>query len=388
MYARAVPAGRPPNPLTPDASLAHAAGAEIRALREAAGLTLEALGHRIGYTPQHISAAEQAKTTLSFDFLGAIDAAFASRLVDRHDALAGERARRRTSARVALRCPHKVDDVRRRAFLGLGLAVVLLGPEAAARADADAWDRIAHAWSYEVSTADDAQSLLPGLTADLRRNPPARVAALLYSYVAAIAVSGGDPVQARRSWTRARRTAVQAADPQLAAYVGGKQAVQGLYGAYSPAQVLVLATDALAATGQPCTGRMEALCAKGQALSMLKRVRQARECYRDLEREFERLPRDVTREKLSALGFAEERMHNSRSFAGMFIGGGEPAREEALRLYAAADWRGAAQVRLHRAAADGDAAYAEQVLSGLSEAQRSDRRIRLIARRAVPRQPC
>jgi hypothetical protein len=162
--------------------------------------------------------------------------------------------------------------------------------------------------------------------------------------------------------------------------------VQGLYGAYSPAQVIILADDALAATEQPCTGRMSALCAKGQALAMLKRVRQARDCYRDVEQEFERLPRDVTREKLSALGFAEERMHNSRSFAGMFIGGGDSARDEALRLYATADWRGAAQVQLHRAAADHDAAYAEEVLSALSKAQRRDRRVRLIARRVVPQQ--
>lgn len=379
-----MPAGRPPNPLTPDASLAHAVGAEIRALREGAGLTLETLGLRSGYTAQHISAAEQAKTTLSYNFLAALDAVLGSRLVDQHDALVVERARARAaSSRTALRCPQEVDDVKRRAFLGLGLAVALLGPEAAARASADDWDRIAHAWSYEVATADDAQSLLPGLAADLARNPPPRVAALLDSFVASIAISGGDPAQARRCWSRARRAAAQAADPQLAAYVGGKQAVQGLYGAYSPAQVILLADGALAATGQPCTGRMAALCAKGQPLAMLKRVRQTRDCYGVLEREFERLPRDVTREKLSALGFAEERMHNSRSFAGMFVGGGESAREEALRLYAAADWRGAAQVKLHRAASDGDAAYAEEVLAGLGEAQRADRRVRLIARRVA-----
>lgn len=381
-----MPAGRPPNPLTPDVSLAHAVGAEIRSLREARGLTLEALGLRVGYTPQHLSAAEHAKPSLSFEFLVAIDAALGSRLVDRHDALAGERARNRSSScGAAIRCPQEVDDVKRRAFLGLGLAVVLLGPEAAARADADDWERIAQAWSYEVSTAEDAQALLPGLAADLRRSPPSRTAALLNSYVAAIAISGGDPARARHAWRRARGALAQAADPQLAAYVGGKQAVQGLYGAYTPAQVIILADDALGATGQPCTGRMSALCGKGQALAMLKRLREARECYGVLEREFERLPRDVIREKLSALGFAEERMHNSRSFAGMFIGGGEPAREEALRLYAAADWRGAAQVRLHRAAADHDPAYAEEVLSGLSDVQRDDRRVRLIAQRAVAR---
>jgi len=383
-----MPAGRPPNPLTPEASLAHAVGAEIRGLREAAGLTLEELGLRVGYTAQHLSAAEQAKTTLSCNFLAALDAVLGSRLVDRHEPLLIERARKRSaSSRTALACSQEVDDVKRRAFLSLGLAVALLGPEAAAHASADDWDRIAHAWSYEVATAEDAQSLLPGLRADLRRNPPARTAAVLNSFVAAIAISGGDPVQARRCWAQARRAALSAADPQLAAYVGGKQAVQGLYGAYSPAQVIMLADDALAATRQPCAGRMSALCAKGQALGMLKRARQTRDCYTELEREFERLPRDITREKLSVLGFAEERMHNSRSFAGMFIGGGEPAREEALRLYATVDWRGAAQVKLHRAAADRDVAYAEEVLSGLSEAQRSDRRIRLIARRVVPQQP-
>ena len=46
---------------------------------------------------------------------------------------------------------------------------MLLGPEAAARASRDDWDRIAHAWSYEIWTAPDRQALLPGLAADLRR---------------------------------------------------------------------------------------------------------------------------------------------------------------------------------------------------------------------------
>ena len=261
----------------------------------------------------------------------------------------------------------------------MGLAVVLLGPESAAHASEDDWDRIAHAWSYEVSTAVD----LPGLAADLGRNPPPRPYALLSSFAASLAISAGDAGSAKNYWKQARAAAARAGDPHVTAYVAGKQAVQGLYGAYSPAQVIILADDALSATAEPCVGRMAALCAKGQALAMLKRPRQARETFAFLERNFERLPRDVTREKLSALGFAEERMHNSRSFAGMFIGGGEPAREEALRLYSAADWRGAAQVKLHRAVSDGDAAYAQDVLDALSEAQRGDRRVRLIAQQVL-----
>ena len=378
--------GRPPNPLNPDAGLAHAVGAQIRALREERGWTLEAMGGRIGYTAQHISAAERAKTTLSLAFLEAADAACdtGGSLASQFDALVVECARnRRTSERAALPCSQEVDDVKRREFIGLGLAVVLLGPEAAAQASEDDWDRIAHAWSYEVSTAVD----LPGLAADLQRNPPPRTYALLSSFAASLAISAGDAGGAKRYWQQARAAAARAGDPHVTAYVAGKHAVQGLYGAYSSAQVLILADDALSATRVPCVGRMAALGARAQALAMLGRSRQARETFALLEREFERLPRDLTREKLSVLGYAEERMHNSRSFAGMFIGGGEPAREEALRLYAAADWRGTAQVKLHRAVADGDAGYARDVLGALDEAQRNDRRVRLIARRVATQQP-
>jgi len=117
--------GRPPHPLNPDASLAHAVGAEIRALRERAGLTQEALGAKIHYTAQHISAAERAQTTLSLTFLEAADAGLdaGGSLVGQFDALVVERARNRAaSGRAALRCSQEVDDVKRRQFIGLGLA--------------------------------------------------------------------------------------------------------------------------------------------------------------------------------------------------------------------------------------------------------------------------
>src|SRR4051794_1324750 len=59
-----------------------------------------------------------------------------------------KRETRSDSRREPIRSAQEVDDVKRRAFLGLGLSVVLLGPEAAARASTDDWDRIAHAWAY------------------------------------------------------------------------------------------------------------------------------------------------------------------------------------------------------------------------------------------------
>ena len=387
-----MPRGRPLKSVDADASCAARLGASLRGMRLAQNLTLHALASRIGYTPQHLSEVELAQASASKAFVAACDQA-----LDAHGALLAlypavrleqvvEREKRETSRRGALRFSEEVHDVKRRAFIGLGLSVVLLGPEAAARASRDDWDRIAHAWSYEIWTAPDRQALLPGLAADLRRlhanGGPQQVVAQLSSYVATIAVVGGDSGSARRWWKRARASAVASGDSHVVAYVTSRQALQGLYGAYSPQQVVALADEALRATTAP-RGRIEALSARSQALAMLGREKAANESLALQERTFEKLPRDITRERLSALGWPEERLHNTRSYCGMFIGGGEAARDEALRLYVDADWRGPAQIRLHRAASEVDAKDAVATLSGLSDAQRSDRFVRLIATRAL-----
>jgi hypothetical protein len=359
-------------------------------------LTLHALSQRIGYTPQHISAAELARSAVSEHFVVALDQALDAqgRLVALYPAVVIEREierqKRSTARREAVRSAQEVDDVKRRAFIGLGLSVVLLGPEAAARASADDWDRIGHAWGYEIGTAPDRNALLPGLAADLKRlqaaGGPQRTIALLSSYVASIAVSSGDTAVAKRWWRRARSAATSAADPHLTAYVTGRQAVQGLYGAYLPGQVVALADDALSGTSAPCTGRTEALGAKAQALAMLGRERQAGEALTTLERTFEQLPRDITREKLSVLGWSEECLHHTRSYCAMYGGdGGESARQDALRLYEKADWRGPAQIKLHRAASEVDAQDAVTTLNDLSDAQRSDRFVRKIAMHVLHR---
>jgi hypothetical protein len=199
-------------------------------------------------------------------------------------------------------------------------------------------------------------------------------------------MSAGDPETARRWWRRSRAAAIASADNHLIAYVTSRQAVQGLYGAYSPSQVIVLADKALSATSAPCTGRMSALNAKAQALAMLGREKAANETLTTLERTFEHLPRDITREKLSALGWPEERLHHGRSYCATFSASsaaGEVARAEALRLTADADWRSRTQLKLHRAAAEADAHDAVATLSDLSDAQRRDRFVRMIAARAL-----
>ena len=387
-----MPAGRPPKPLTPTASKAAALGAEMRELRGACGLTLQVLARRIGYSTQHVSDAEHGRTAISEDFVAAVDRALGAdrRLLDLYPAVLIERAtERQKRARERRRAATVDDDVKRRAFIGLGLAVVLFGPEAAARAlsEADA-ERIAHEWSIEISTAPDRQALLPGLAADLKRlvasGGSQRVVAQLSSYVAMIAVSSGDAALARRWWLRARRAADAAGDAHLTAYVAGQHALQGIYGLYAPPQALVLADDALAITRAPCAGSMSALGARAQALAMLGRNREARATLASAEKAFERLPHDITREKVAGGGWAEERLHHTRSYCAMYgVEGGESARADALRLYADALWRSRAQTKLHRAASEADAHDAVTTLSALSDAQRSDRFVRMIAARAL-----
>lgn len=149
---------------------------------------------------------------------------------------------------------------------------------------------------------------------------------------------------------------------------------------YSPGRVVALSEQALAITSAPCIGRVHAWGARARALALLGRKRETRDAIRGLEGTYERLPRDITREKLSDLGFPEERLHNIVSFAGAFadVGGGESARDEALRLYSSALWRGPTQVRLHRAIAERDAQVALDALVPLSDAQRQDRFVRLM----------
>jgi transcriptional regulator with XRE-family HTH domain len=389
-----VPIGRPPKPLDPNASAAAALGAEIRARRTARGWTLQALSDEVGYSPQHVSDVELAKNPVSGHFVAAVDRALDAdgRLLALWSAAVIERAfdrqARASARRGALRSPEEVDDVRRRAFIGLGLAVVLFGPEAASRASTDDWDRIAYEWSRELLVAPDRQALLPGLAADLKRlgahGGPQRAIAQLSSYVAMIATSGGDVALAQRWWRRARLAADAHGDSHLTAYIAGQHAVHAHYGG-EPVRALSLAAAAMSATSTPCPGRMHALSARSKALAVLGHKRDARAALDAAEAAFEQLPRDITREKISVGGWAEERLHHTRSYVAAFggVGDGDSARDAALELYSLAAWRGPAQINLHRAAAETDAGYAATTLAALSDAQRSDRSVRWTAMRVL-----
>lgn len=384
-----MPVGRPPKSIDPNASAAAALGAEIRTRRTARGWTLHVLSDEIGYSPQHISDAELAKNPVSEPFVAAVDRALGAdgRVLALLSAVVIERAFERQKRATARRAVATLDDdVKRRAFLGLGLAVVLLGPDALARASADDWDRIAHQWMSEVADAPDRQLLLPGLAADLRRlanaGGPQRAVAQLSICAAMIALSGGDPATARRWWSRAQVAARADGDAHLAAYVGGQHAYEGVYALYAPARALALADDALSITDAACAGRMHALSARARALALLGRKRDARAALRDVETTFERLPHGITR-RAQIGGWSEDRLHHAASFVAAFGGiGSAAAHDEALRSNDGL-WRCVTQIELHRAVGEVDASYAVDALTNLSAQQRSDQFIRRLAARVL-----
>jgi len=143
--------GRPPSPLDPDASHCARLGAELREHRLEEGLTLQALGDLTGYTPQHISEVERAKTGPTRPFIAACDRELnaCGALLDLLPAATHERdtqRRERSAARRAardlapLRCEahsdagdEDLDPTNRRGLLGAGAgAAAALGLGAAA----------------------------------------------------------------------------------------------------------------------------------------------------------------------------------------------------------------------------------------------------------------
>lgn len=386
--------GRRPNALDPTASAAAALGAALREARFAKGHTLETLSAETGYSIQHISSIELGITYCSAACIGTMDAALDTdgklgvlldATVQERLAVRGERANAQHAARLARKQSNgRVTAVKRRAFLSLGLIAVLC-PEAGARAlKAAEVDWIVYEWSREIHTATDARTLLTALSADLKtlRHHP-RAVAQLGSFAASIAVTKGDYVLARRWWRQARQAAAEANDPHLQAFVAARQAVHGQHGIYSPPQLVVLANDALAATKDPCVGRVLALSAKAQALALTGQAKPARHVLQGMESEFERLPSDLRRDRVTALGAPEDRLTFVASFLGAFAD--MPYPVDGAANYSPVVWRGLAQVRLHRAAAEVDPQHAVAVLSSLKPAQRSDRFVHQTALRVLRR---
>jgi transcriptional regulator with XRE-family HTH domain len=95
--------GRPSKPLDVDGSSAARLGSEVRTRRERRGLTQEGLAALIGFSPQHLSAAERGEASVSEHFVQACDDALGAdgQLMELLPLVVYERARARWSNRAA-----------------------------------------------------------------------------------------------------------------------------------------------------------------------------------------------------------------------------------------------------------------------------------------------
>jgi transcriptional regulator with XRE-family HTH domain len=255
--------GRPPNPLDPTASHAARLGAKLRTLREARGLTLQALGDLISYTPQYVSEVERAKTPPTRTFIAACDAALDAHgaLLDLLPAALHERDRdrqKRAAARgaasdlAALRCEahsdagEDVQPTNRRGLIGAGagasaaLGAPLLGaaPIRAGEVDPELpahWERLLDVLS-RYDAAFGPHDVLAVVRRELRiiaehrevargelRTELLRVESRWSALAAWLCEDTGD-LRSRDAWTdRSLWLAQEAEDPDMQAFAWMRQ---------------------------------------------------------------------------------------------------------------------------------------------------------------------
>jgi transcriptional regulator with XRE-family HTH domain len=110
-HQAALPRGRPPNQLDPGSSAAARFGAELRALRLDAGLTITALAKLIGFSTTRISEVENGKGKLSREFVEACEQALPAEdaLRTLFDVVIHEEAAERHAKLAARRGGHTVE---------------------------------------------------------------------------------------------------------------------------------------------------------------------------------------------------------------------------------------------------------------------------------------
>jgi hypothetical protein len=159
--------GRPPHPVDPEASSAARLGAEIRWRRLDEGLSLQTLGARTGYSPQHISSAERAVNPVSGWFVRVLDRELGAEgaLLDLLAVVTDERGRERDEREAARRsdslslpcgATHRemgedVDPINRRGLLGVGVGAALELSTNAPAAARELDPELAQLWTHLLS---------------------------------------------------------------------------------------------------------------------------------------------------------------------------------------------------------------------------------------------
>jgi len=156
--------------------------------------------------------------------------------------------------------------------------------------------------------------------------------------------------------------------------------------------VLTLADEAVA-VGSPCTGVVSGLAARAQALAMVRNAEGALEALAALVAMFDRLPEATRTERAPQFGWSEQKLRHTENYVHTHLGTTKKAakaQQQALALYPPSNYRGPAQVHLHRAAClimDGHVSegvrYATAVVAALPAEHQSDGLVQGSARAAL-----
>lgn len=424
-------------PMSEHVSAADRLAQEIRRLRRAAELSQPQLAAKIGYSRQYVSLAERpAKGLASVELVRAIDSALRAGGVL---IALRERAGRERQARRGKIIEKGVDqskfhansrssdggqesrgeeEMKRRALLRL-LGTATFAPSfpdhleqlratldgalgvIPDKRDADDWEEVAYRYSREAYR-QPADTVLARVAIDLSeiqrrisessgsiRRSLLHSAAQLAALLAITLVNAGEHASAERWWRTAARTATATGDTRLIALVRGRQAVLSLYNA-PPGRVLDLCRATLdPATTTPGAGVMSALSARAQELAILGRHDDARVALENLAETYDRLPATDTSDPTSEWNWSLTRLHYVESHVHSHAGRVDEAvsaRESAMALLPAFNWKARTQLGLHRAAAYIRAESSENGMRHLVESvrelepwQRADGRINPIA---------
>ncbi|MFA1551333.1 hypothetical protein [Actinomadura chokoriensis] len=310
------------------------------------------------------------------------------------------------------------DDMKRRALLSLFATTAVAAPfgheaerlraaltgtlttEATTR-DADAWARTAFDHAHEIDRVPPAE-LLPDLLADFAelnlhitrahghvRSRLVDTAAQLAALTAYELTVVGDPRGARRWWRTAAQAADESGNQDTSSNVRGKAAVLSLYTGVPELAAVEAAEETIALSSRPSSGLASAHSAQAQAFAQLGRLDEAKQALNDLTRVFQGLPAAVTKDKTSAWGWSEQRLHHVASYVHTHAGDldrAQAAQDSATALYPADSFLARAQIELHRAGGlirigdtDTGAGHVVDVMTAIPSAHRGDSMIRRTA---------
>lgn len=343
---------RPERALHPDQSALHRFGYELRRWRKLRGLSQGSLGKHALVSGALIQRVEVGERIPSRDLASRCDAALGAdgAILDawagiEADAQNAQSIQSAQNAQDVLVLQDGDDIVRRRAFL-LNMALVMqisngdpvaaleairheLGdPSPSARHDADLheWNEIASEYGAtypSTAPSDLVRSLLVDFTAlqqAFERYPREadqrelyRVTALLAGFLAQTCNNLGHVGESRRWWRTARQAADRAGDSYSPLWVRGREVVHAM--GDRPIHVVLQLIDEAGqfTAGAPPALVLEYLGGKAQTLAMAERRNDAESALIQLRDQFS--ASSSAGYSGSLLGWGEERLRNTESFA-------------------------------------------------------------------------